>query len=276
MQPIVQVSLMVGRMTCWSKRSVEQAATLHPETLMSLQQLREFSTVILTIAERGKGLSGNGLRLMRLKLQPDTLQLSTTTRCYSRKGNNSTTTDTPPLYRSRTAYYDILSVSPSATQSQIKTAYYKQSFIYHPDKNPGDEEATQRFSEISEAYTVLGNIGLRRKYDRGILSQSDIQGAGRPSSKETTSRTSGSQQQKQRTRHFSQGGGKPMFDFDAFFQAHYGEQLQREREMRARREWLQKENKENFKKWKLGKMMEMTVGALLAMGGLILISLSRP
>uniref|UniRef100_A0A3B4V630 DnaJ homolog subfamily C member 30, mitochondrial n=1 Tax=Seriola dumerili TaxID=41447 RepID=A0A3B4V630_SERDU len=93
-----------------------------------------------------------------------------------------------------TAYYDILKVSPGATQSQIKTAYYKQSFIYHPDKNPGSKEATQRFSEISEAYTVLGNISLRRKYDRGILSQSDIRSAGRPSSKETTSRSTGSQQ----------------------------------------------------------------------------------
>uniref|UniRef100_A0A3B3DI57 J domain-containing protein n=1 Tax=Oryzias melastigma TaxID=30732 RepID=A0A3B3DI57_ORYME len=44
------------------------------------------------------------------------------------------------LHRSRTAYYDILRVSPSATQSQVKTAYYKQSFVYHPDKNPGSKE----------------------------------------------------------------------------------------------------------------------------------------
>uniref|UniRef100_A0A3Q1GUJ0 DnaJ (Hsp40) homolog, subfamily C, member 30b n=1 Tax=Acanthochromis polyacanthus TaxID=80966 RepID=A0A3Q1GUJ0_9TELE len=144
----------------------------------------------------------------------------------------------PLLHRSRTAYYDILSVSPTATQSQIKTAYYKQSFIYHPDKNPDSMEATQRFSEISEAYTVLGNISLRRKYDRGILSHSDIQRAGRPSSRETTGRSTGSphQHQQQRARRFSQPGGKPIFDFDAFYQAHYGEQLQRERDMRARKQ----------------------------------------
>uniref|UniRef100_A0A3Q3GAZ0 J domain-containing protein n=1 Tax=Labrus bergylta TaxID=56723 RepID=A0A3Q3GAZ0_9LABR len=55
-----------------------------------------------------------------------------------------------------TAYYDILKVSSNATQSQIKTAYYKQSFIYHPDKNPGSDEATQLFSEITYLiYTLL-------------------------------------------------------------------------------------------------------------------------
>uniref|UniRef100_A0A672NWS1 J domain-containing protein n=1 Tax=Sinocyclocheilus grahami TaxID=75366 RepID=A0A672NWS1_SINGR len=44
-----------------------------------------------------------------------------------------------PLYKSKSAYYDILEVSPTATHAQIKTAYYKQSFIYHPDKNAGTD-----------------------------------------------------------------------------------------------------------------------------------------
>uniref|UniRef100_A0A3Q3WES9 J domain-containing protein n=1 Tax=Mola mola TaxID=94237 RepID=A0A3Q3WES9_MOLML len=72
-----------------------------------------------------------------------------------------------PLYKSKTGYYEILDVVPGATQAQIKTAYYKQSFIYHPDRNAGSDAATVRFSEINEAYTVLGNKALRRKYDRG-------------------------------------------------------------------------------------------------------------
>uniref|UniRef100_A0A3P8UL44 J domain-containing protein n=1 Tax=Cynoglossus semilaevis TaxID=244447 RepID=A0A3P8UL44_CYNSE len=46
------------------------------------------------------------------------------------------------LYKTKTGYYDVLGVSSSATQAQIKTAYYKQSFIYHPDRNSGSEEAT--------------------------------------------------------------------------------------------------------------------------------------
>uniref|UniRef100_A0A3Q4GCM5 DnaJ homolog subfamily C member 30, mitochondrial n=1 Tax=Neolamprologus brichardi TaxID=32507 RepID=A0A3Q4GCM5_NEOBR len=160
----------------------------------------------------------------------------------------------------KTAYYDILKVSLNATQSQIKTAYYKQSFIYHPDKNPGSKEATQRFSDISEAYTVLGNISLRRKYDRGILSRADIQNAGRPSSKEASSRSTGSQQKpQQRARQFSQPGGSPIFDFDAFYQAHYGEQLQREKDLRARKQRMEEKLKKHHRRWRQKKMMESSI-----------------
>ncbi|XP_029571978.1 dnaJ homolog subfamily C member 30, mitochondrial-like [Salmo trutta] len=186
---------------------------------------------------------------------------------WRRKNNQS---DFPPLHRSRTAYYDILRVSPSDTQSQIKTTCYKQSFIYHSDKNPDNEEATQHFSEISEAYSVLGSMVLRRKYGRGILSGSDVQEAGRPSERESTYNTRASspqQHQQHRSQGFSNVGGKAMFDFDAFFQAHYGEQLQREKELRARRAQYQQKQQQDYMQWKLGKMLEITVGVLLAMTG---------
>uniref|UniRef100_A0A3B3UWH9 J domain-containing protein n=1 Tax=Poecilia latipinna TaxID=48699 RepID=A0A3B3UWH9_9TELE len=67
-----------------------------------------------------------------------------------------------PLYKTKTGYYDVLEVPTTATKAQIKTAYYKQSFAFHPDRNPGSAEATDRFSEISEAYTVLGDKVLRK------------------------------------------------------------------------------------------------------------------
>uniref|UniRef100_A0A673XNB4 DnaJ (Hsp40) homolog, subfamily C, member 30b n=1 Tax=Salmo trutta TaxID=8032 RepID=A0A673XNB4_SALTR len=173
----------------------------------------------------------------------------------------------PPLHRSRTAYYDILRVSPSDTQSQIKTTCYKQSFIYHSDKNPDNEEATQHFSEISEAYSVLGSMVLRRKYGRGILSGSDVQEAGRPSERESTYNTRASspqQHQQHRSQGFSNVGGKAMFDFDAFFQAHYGEQLQREKELRARRAQYQQKQQQDYMQWKLGKIWFRLLGSLLA------------
>uniref|UniRef100_A0A3P8XX04 J domain-containing protein n=1 Tax=Esox lucius TaxID=8010 RepID=A0A3P8XX04_ESOLU len=168
-------------------------------------------------------------------------------------------------------------MSPNATQSQIKTAYYKQSFIYHPDKNAGSEEATVRFSEISEAYSVLGSIPLRRKYDHGILSGSDIRGGGGAPGREAGTRASGPQQhqQQQRSRQFSNIGGKTMFDFDAFYRAHYGEQLQREKELRARKGRYQQKQQQAYKQWKLGKMMEVTVVVLLAFGSVIFFNIRK-
>lgn len=272
LQPVLQERLLPGRMTSWTKGAV----SIHPDTFRSPQQLRAFCTVIFILAEQGSERPGPGLRPRHLKLQA-----STTSRSYSWRSDSSSK-DAPPLYRSRTAYYDILRVSPGATQSQIKTAYYKQSFIYHPDKNPANKEATQRFSEISEAYTVLGNISLRRKYDRGILSQSDVQHAGRPSSKETTSRSTGSpqqqhqQQHQHRARRSSKAWGKTMFDFDAFYQAHYGEQLQREKDMRARKQRMQEEREDYLTKWRQSKVAEMTLAMLLIMAGLIFMNLSKP
>ncbi|MBU5455492.1 molecular chaperone DnaJ [Caproiciproducens sp. MSJ-32] len=62
-------------------------------------------------------------------------------------------------------YYEILGVSRDATESEIKTAYRFLAKKYHPDLNPGDKEAEQRFKEINEAYEVLSDSDKRRRYD---------------------------------------------------------------------------------------------------------------
>jgi len=63
-------------------------------------------------------------------------------------------------------YYEILGVSKEATQDQIKKAYRKLAKKYHPDANPGDKKAEEKFKEINEAYEVLGNEEKRKKYDQ--------------------------------------------------------------------------------------------------------------
>ena len=63
-------------------------------------------------------------------------------------------------------YYEVLEVAKTATVEEIKKAYRKKAIQYHPDKNPGDKEAEEKFKEAAEAYDVLSNPDKRSRYDQ--------------------------------------------------------------------------------------------------------------
>ena len=71
-------------------------------------------------------------------------------------------------------YYEVLGVAKNAEAAEIKKAYRKLALQYHPDRNPGDKEAEEKFKEAAEAYDVLSNEEKRRRYDQfghaGMLS----------------------------------------------------------------------------------------------------------
>ena len=67
---------------------------------------------------------------------------------------------------SKRDFYEILGVNKSSSQEEIKKAYRKVAIKFHPDKNPDDKAAEEKFKEAAEAYEVLSNPEKKQKYDR--------------------------------------------------------------------------------------------------------------
>jgi molecular chaperone DnaJ len=75
----------------------------------------------------------------------------------------------------RRDYYEILGVERTASEQDIKSAYRKLALQYHPDRNPGDKAAEDKFKEAAEAYAVLGDAEKRARFDR--FGHAGVQGA---------------------------------------------------------------------------------------------------
>lgn len=129
-------------------------------------------------------------------------------------------------------YYDVLKVTPKATQAQIKDAYYKLSKQYHPDQYKGDEDPAKKFREIKEAYEILGNFSQRKMYDRGLLGMSAAVTPGEAeeySSKFYESR-------RKRGAVPTASGRTPIYDFDEWTKLHYQSSWERKQEAKVRYE----------------------------------------
>ena len=77
-------------------------------------------------------------------------------------------------------YYEVLGVQRDATKDDIKRAYRKLAIQYHPDKNPGDKAAEEKFKEATEAYEVLGDDQKRQAFDQFGFAGVEGMGGGQP------------------------------------------------------------------------------------------------
>lgn len=79
-------------------------------------------------------------------------------------------------------YYEVLGLSKGASDDEIKKAFRKMAMKYHPDRNPGDKEAEEKFKEVNEAYSILSDPDKKNKYDRfghaGVDPNAGFGGAG--------------------------------------------------------------------------------------------------
>ncbi|XP_055569626.1 dnaJ homolog subfamily C member 30, mitochondrial [Falco cherrug] len=171
--------------------------------------------------------------------------------------------------RARRDLYEVLGVPATATAAQIKTAYYEQSFRYHPDRNAGSAAAAARFAAVSEAYRVLGSAALRRKYDRGLLSAEDLRGAPPPPPRPRAPAPPPPRPPATARRW----PVPPPFDFDAFYRAHYGQQLEREQVLRAQREKLRLLREEAAAQGRFRLLSDLSVAFLLVLGFAVLYGL---
>ncbi|XP_014363078.1 dnaJ homolog subfamily C member 30, mitochondrial [Papilio machaon] len=126
------------------------------------------------------------------------------------------------------SHYDVLGVTPKSTQNDIKSAYYKLSKLYHPDIS-STEASAKKFRAITEAYEVLGNIKLKKMYDKGLLtgrentSRMDYTPDVEPDDPTVKFYKSHSKRQVAPT----MDGKTPIYDFDAWSKQHYGDLLQK-------------------------------------------------
>nr|CAH7769605.1 unnamed protein product [Callosobruchus chinensis] len=123
-------------------------------------------------------------------------------------------------------HYDSLGITNGSTQGEIKSAYYKLSMVYHPDKNPNDAASSEKFRDITAAYEVLGNIKTRKLYDKGLYmgSMGHSPAAGEPA-EEPMDRFHKSRET--RAKPPTPTGRTPIYDFDEWSKQHYGATFQR-------------------------------------------------
>ncbi|XP_018560959.1 dnaJ homolog subfamily C member 30 [Anoplophora glabripennis] len=153
-------------------------------------------------------------------------------------------------------HYESLGIPSSSTQSEVKTAYYKLSMQYHPDKSQSTE-SSQKFRDITEAYKVLGNAKTRKLYDKGLY----FGGAASVTTDDSTNKFHKSRET--RSRPPPPTGRTPIYDYDEWSRSHYGATFQRQMAYKRRMRMHNQKREQDLNDVKLEKLL-FVLGLVLA------------
>ncbi|EEB18120.1 DNAj/HSP40, putative [Pediculus humanus corporis] len=119
-------------------------------------------------------------------------------------------------------HYKVLGLNPTATQAEIKSAFYELSKKHHPDKNQGCEKSAKKFKDITAAYEILRNEKLRLNYDREIFRHNSSAYASANSRMDYNDDFEKKYYERTSKMKSRRGYGKTAYyDFDAWYKAHY-------------------------------------------------------
>ncbi|XP_034828010.1 uncharacterized protein [Maniola hyperantus] len=170
-------------------------------------------------------------------------------------------------YQVGASHYDVLGITPKATQKDIKSAYYKLSKIYHPDRSK-DEESAKKFRAITEAYEVLGNINLKKMYDKGLLvgRSSATRTDYKPEEEPTDPSLKFYKSRRDRNVVPTMDGKTPIYDFDTWSKHHYGSLLKKNQDQK---EFVKKQREKQISK-EQSAHQELTLYSMFAIGTLFM------
>lgn len=168
-----------------------------------------------------------------------------------------------------TNHYQVLGLTPKATQGEIKASYYKLSKLYHPDVNTDDvmlvknypiyikikpsrlnnftlqnEIAATKFRQITAAYEVLGNLKLRRMYDKGLLPRDGV--TFHRTMTDTEDLKPEVKSPFKRTRTQPATGRTHIYDFDEWSRVHYGNALNRRNAAKEKKKDIEESSRDNL------------------------------
>ena len=158
----------------------------------------------------------------------------------------------------------MLGLTPKSTQAEVKASFYKLSKIFHPDVSDQSEDSAIKFRQITAAYEILGNLKLRKMYDRGLLPRDG-----------TVSQDVDVEYQEakvntpyKKTRSQPATGRTTVYDFDQWSRLHYGTTLNRRAAAKEKRESLGVDLKVENEHQKSDNFVAVILLTVLIMSGL--------